>query len=80
MDHTDTVTAQAVNEKIKNSEATLRSTAEATGIPYTSLRRMLNCDGKQGFTYSQITRIGKHVGFRASELLAEVELKEAHLV
>lgn len=80
MEHTDAVTAQVVNDKIEKSECTLRSTSEATGIPYTTLRRMTKGEGKQGFTFGQITRIGKHVGFRASEILAEVERKEGALV
>lgn len=76
MDHIDTVTAQAVNDKIRDSEASIRSTSEATGIAYTTLCRILKGVGNQGFTYGQIVRIGGHVGFRASELLAEVEANE----
>lgn len=69
MDQINAVAGKAITEKLTQAEFSLRGAAEATGIPYVTLRRKLAGKGRTGFELTELYAIAELLDCAISDLL-----------
>ncbi|MGA6208114.1 hypothetical protein ACPESR_25505 [Nocardia testacea] len=75
MDQTSVAVGESVGQAIAEAELSLREVAALSGVPFTTLHRKVNGQGKTGFLLSELLSVAEVLNLRLSQLLpAEIEL------